>query len=898
MLKSKNFLLFPLLFSQFLFSQTTIKGYVKDSLNNKSIFNVTVSLQEIKAEIKTDIVGYFALKKIPMGEYTLKIESYGYELFEKKITVGEEKLDLGTINLIYNPSGSQIIPIIIENDLIADETNPQVSVALLQSSKDVFERTAAFELSNYWFRPRGLASDQQVVNFNGVPLREIENRRAKYNNFSGLNDITRNPIESIFGINSAAYSFGAVGGYTEIATNPSQFKKGFKLTYTNANRTYNNRISLTHHSGLNKNGWAYSLSASRTWAKEAKLEGTFYDAWAYYFSLEKKFNENNTVFFTTFGTPISRAGSSANTMEVYNLMGKNYNSLWGWQDGKKRNERVSTIHEPMFMLTHLLKLKNKTSFNNTISYQLGSNSISRLQGYSPEDAATFTNSFSPTYYKNLPSYGLISAEDWISNPALNQINWEELYAKNLVSGVAKYALFRDVKRNNIFSANSQFKSIFSDNLTISGALLYQRNVSNNYKQVADLLGAKYVESKDQFNDYQLYNVNNANTSFYVGDKVEYNYKLTHNLFNFYANANLKHQKWVFNLGLNSTQTSFYREGLFRHYNYEVGNQSMGKSKEMSFFNLGSKLNGLYQIDGNNYLQFNLAQINNAPTTEQIFPTARENNIVNPNPTSLKIFASDISYLLRNSKLNTKATVYYNYFKDDIDINRFYTQGVLGDVLLTEVLTGINKKYLGTELSAEYKPNSTISIFTVASIGQYTYDNNPRLFTYDVNNSYRDLGNAYIKNYKIAGTPQQAYTLGIKYQSPKFWWAGISANYLANNYSNFSYLLRTESFVNSAPFNPSPEEVRSLLKQEEFSGQMAFNLNLGKSFKLGNYYLTLFGAVNNFLNNRNYITSGYEQTRLTDYVAYRDDKTNAKPIFGSKYWFDIGATYYLTLSLRF
>ncbi len=109
-------------------------------------------------------------------------------------------------------------------------------------------------------------------------------------------------------------------------------------------------------------------------------------------------------------------------------------------------------------------------------------------------------------------------------------------------------------------------------------------------------------------------------------------------------------------------------------------------------------------------QFTIAKSSNAPTTEQAFPTARENNNINPNTSPLKIVRSDFSYLFRNTKLNAKASFYFNYLQDDIDINRYFTQGVIGDVLLTEVLTGINKKYIGTELSAEYKYNSSLSFF--------------------------------------------------------------------------------------------------------------------------------------------------------------------------------------------
>ncbi|MFA9290326.1 MAG: carboxypeptidase-like regulatory domain-containing protein [Solirubrobacteraceae bacterium] len=880
-----------------IFSQNIIKGYIKDSLSGKALADVKVSINKLELNTKTDIIGYFSFKNIPEGIQTITFSYNGYQFLSKKIEVKEAKLDLQTIYLNKNSSDLEILPIIIENELLSGESTNQESVALLQSSKDIFQRISGFELNTYWFKPRGLSSDQYVFNINGISLRDVEDGQINYNNFTGLSNITRNPANNVYGFNAAPFSFGNSGGYTDVSTKPSLHKNEFNLSYTSANRVYNNRLSISYHSGLSKDGWAYSVSGSRTWAKEGIIDGTFYSGWSYFLALEKKINNFHSIYLTVFGTPIERGGASPNTLEVRRLGGVNYNSLWGWQNNKKRNERISTIFEPIFMLTHDWKINKNTLLKNTFSYQTGGSKISRLQGYSPEFSSNFTQSFSPVYFKNLPSFGLISENEWKLNTSINQINWQNLYAQNIVSGVAKYAIFNDVERNNNFSANSQFETKFSEKLNLSGAFNFQRSTTKFYKEVNDLLGANFVESKAQFNDYERFNLDNINTAFYKGDVVEYSYNFKHNFFNLFINSNYKIKKWEFDLGLNASNTNLFRVGNFRHFNYQTNNESKGKSQVVNFTNLGAKLSTLLKINPQNYLQVNVGNYSTAPTLSQVFPTARENNLVSPNLNSLKIFNSDVTYFLRKPKFNSKISLFYNYFKDDIEINRYFTQGVIGDELLTEILTGVNKKFYGTELSFDFKLTSSINIFSLASFSKYTFNNNPNLFTYDVNYSYRDLGKSYIKNNNIPGSAQQAYTLGIKYQSPKYWWLGLSGNFLGSNYSNFSYLLRTNSFVNSAPYIPTEEEVRGLLKQEEFESQILFNLNFGKSFKFGGYYLSFYGTINNLLNNRDYISGAFEQARLTDYVAFKDDKTSQNPLFGSRYWFDVGRTYFLTISLK-
>ena len=47
--------------------------------------------------------------------------------------------------------------------------------------------------------------------------------------------------------------------------------------------------------------------------------------------------------------------------------------------------------------------------------------------------------------------------------------------------------------------------------------------------------------------------------------------------------------------------------------------------------------------------------------------------------------------------------------------------------------------------------------------------------------------------KIAGTPQKAASLSFRYNSPKYWWFGMSANYLMDQYLDFSALNRTPNF---------------------------------------------------------------------------------------------------------
>ena len=66
----------------------------------------------------------------------------------------------------------------------------------------------------------------------------------------------------------------------------------------------------------------------------------------------------------------------------------------------------------------------------------------------------------------------------------------------------------------------------------------------------------------------------------------------------------------------------------------------------------------------------------------------------------------------------------------------------------------------------------------------------------------DLGEATLKDLKLAQGPQKALSIGVDYRDPKYWWIGMTANYLANNYANISSITRTRSFYLNPESGPA------------------------------------------------------------------------------------------------
>lgn len=932
------------------FGQTKISGIVKESTTQKEIYNLTVTLVETGQSVQTDRIGYFQFVDIPDGRYTLRVSGVGYQTLESLVTVdGQSQINMGELFVTYDPTREEIGVITLTSDeLDADETTSQSAAGLLQSSRDVFARNAAFELGAYWFKQRGLDVKYSDVFFNGVRMNKISNGRVNFGDWGGLNDVTRYPYEQTNGIEPSDFAFGDAGGVTYYDTRPSRMRKGTSLAYSYTNRSYNQRVLATYNTGLSEKGWGVMFSGARRWAREGVIDGTFYDSWAYYLGVEKKINDKHTVTLTTFAAPTRRSTNSPNTQETYDLMGKDYNSYWGWQDGKRRSERVRKFFQPVTLLTHYWTISPKSSLTTTLGFQTGKDRRTRLDWFKAENP-------SPTYYRRLPSYyesigapeSVIDAVThlWENDQDYSQINWSSLYEqnRNRKGGGAAYILASDVVAENIYTFSTLFKSEIDQDTRYVLGFNYQNTDQNAYRQVEDLLGGSYFVN---YNDFQQvhYNLDELGPDgemrkVYKGDKYQYHYKIQHQRSEFFTQVYKSFEKLDITLGGKIDYTSVYRDGKYRHEQYP--DHSKGKSKTYDFWNFGVKGSFLYKIDGRNFIQLNSMYATYAPTVDEIFPNARSNDFTIDNYTAtirgathrfedqhnlknIKVFSNDISYILRSQRIKGRVTGYYTRFYDEYKKNFGFidvTEGTGGSSNLfgAEYLYGMRKLYFGGELGVEAQITTTLTLTAVASVGQFTYDNNPQYQRFsDSNYTDGDPGQqgemvtfgatepltSYLKKYHLGVGPQKAFSLGFQYRDPKFWWVGATANALLSNYLEVAPFRRTIAFLGqetASGFEPYPqaydeELVHSVLKQGKFSDEFMLNINAGKTFRIGKYFMGISANLNNVFNNRKYVTGGFEQIRMGNLPEALD--ADNQVMFGPKLWYDRGRSFFINAFFRF
>ena len=941
-----------------------------DGTTGDPIPDVTITIEETGQTKKTDAKGEFSFTvNVPLGEQVLKVEKVEYVTKRYPIVVNEGKIvDISGMTLDFDNSDKKDLFVISisEDNLNSEDDGLTDNISgLLQASRDVFLSAAAFDFSATFFRPRGLDNANGRVLINGVEMNKQFNGRPQWGNWGGINDVQRNQ-EFTMGMSANDYSFGDLAGTNNIIMRASKYREGGRISYASANRSYTGRVMASYSSGLLKDGWSYSVLGSRRYGDEGFVDATLYDSNSFFVAVEKQINEKHSLNFTGIYAQNRRGRSTAVTAEVNNLKGRAYNPFWGYQDGEKRNARIREIEEPILMLNHFWDISSKVKLNTNVAYQFGEIANSRIDNNGSRLDAINNGQYggarnpTPEYYQNLPSYHLddpnptaydyqlayAAQQDFIND---GQLDWNELYGANVRNGYAVYALQSDVIKDKQLSFNSILDADLADNIRLNAAINYRQLNSENFGRIEDLLGGTGYLDIDAFAEQQTgqqsqgqaqSDLRNPNRIVTEGDRYKYNYDIDSDVISSFAQVQFKYNKIDFYVGANISQTSYQRNGLYENGFFPgTGNvsgfgdiSSFGKSEKLDFSNYGIKGGFTYKVTGKHLIDFNASYFTKAPTIRNSFGNARQSNQTVIGLENETINSIDASYIFRSPKVKARLTGFYSGFKDGTDIGFFFTEN--SSNFVQEVQTNIERRHIGAELGIEAQVTPTIKLKAAASIGQYTFTNNPDLYytaaDFITTNedgveentilTYGD-GTTALKDLHVSGGPERAYQIGFEYRDPNFWNIGVTSNFFSNAYVDASALKRSASFsqdvdllpvdsdgnliipndgnISGYTINDYDEDIaKGLLKQEQFDDYMLVNVVGGKSWRIKGYYVGFFATINNIFN-KQFRTGGFEQSRRVDYRSQLDEQSNSNgPVFGNRYFYGNGTTYYLNVYVRF
>lgn len=810
------------------------------------------------------------------------------------------------------------IPVISVDENDGQDGSAQNISSQLSAGRDPFLNAATFKFSAVRFRIRGYDSDQFGTYINGVPMENLDNGFTPYGQWGGLNDVLRNR-ESTLGLMATTFAFGDNGGLTSFDTRASHQRKQTSINYALSNRNYSNRLMLTHSTGLNSKGWALSLSGSRRWAEEGFTDGTYYNGWSFFAAVDKRFNDRHLLSFAAFATPTENGRQGASTQEMLDIAGNTYyNPYWGYQNGKKRNASVAKSFQPIGIVTHEWKISDKTNLVTAGSVTIGNRSVTGLDWYNAADPR-------PDYYRYLPSYQRDPAlaaqllQEMRNDVNKRQINWDVLYNTNYgsydvvhnVNGISgndvagkrsRYIVEDRVINTTKYNFNSTLNSSVTENIAFTAGITYQSQKNNYYKKVDDLLGGDFYVDVNQFGERDFptnpgagqNDLNKPNRIVYSGDKFGYNYDINIKKGSVWLQGVFKFRKVDVFVATEHSYTSFFRYG-----NVKTGlfpNNSYGKSTTYNFYNSAIKGGVTYKINGRNYIFANGSYGSRAPFFENAFLAPRTRDFVQENLKSEEILSVEGGYVMNAPKLKIRATGYFTQFKNQLDVLTFYNDEFRNFV--NYAISNIGKIHTGFEFGAEAKIYKGLSLTAAAAIGKYYY-NTRQSATVTADNSSEVLSKnavVYSNNYYVP-TPQQAYTIGFDYRSPKFWFLNVNFNFFDEMYFNINPIRRIESAVSGV--TEGSALWHQIVDQTKLKSQYTLDAFAGYSWLMNRKYkqlkkrtfLVFNLGVNNILDNRTVVSGGYEQLRF-DFAEKNVNK------FPERRFYAYGINFYASVGVRF
>ena len=920
-MRLKLFLLLALFATLPLLAQRTgVQGLVVDAKSGLPVVGATVMLDNQGYAATTDALGKFLIDDARQGTDELLVLSYGYKDWSQAVTIIDGEIEnLGTIQV--EPVSFESAEVMEYRNAVADmalsesqledeEGNTQ-EVALLSGATDnPFYQASSYTFSTARFRIRGYENNKTETYINSIPFNDAIRFSFNYSMTGGLNQAFRNKTIGM-GLEDNLFGFGGIGGANNIKTFAADYAPGTRVSLAYTNGNYRWRGMITHATGLNKHGWAMTVSAVARYAKEGVYPGSFYNSWGYFLALQKVFNPQHTLTLTTFGAPTKRAANSAIYEECAQLVGSNmYSPDWGWQEGKKRNSKVVESFDPTAILNWVWKPNDHTSLNTGFAYHKSFYSKAALNWYRAADPR-------PDYYRYLPSYFTdetskqLYTDLWTSESDITQIRWNDLYQANYMNnqmadqtGVEQgstYILENRHSNQSSFTLSSVLNKRFSHQLTMMTGANANYTVSSYYKTIKDLLGGRYWLDVDNFAERDFpdspemaqNDMENPNRKVMKGDRFGYDY----NILTF--KAQLWHQ-WVLNLAkwemfasVKGDYFQFQRDGKMR--NGRAPENSYGKGDTHRFLTYGAKAGITFKLDGRNSFTGHAFYGTEAPRPYDAYISSRTKDDVIDLKVE-KIFSADLSYVMSYRNFKGIVTAFFTDQRDNTERNSFYDD--VRSTFMNFALTGVHKQYKGVEVGLSYKLSSSLTVSAEANIARYQYKNRPLGTRSYENGSKPDVTSViYLKNFYVAGSPQECYSLAFNWAGPKNWYVELNGAWMNRSYVSISPI-RHEAIPNLYELAESEEHLQQLIKnlsvQEKLNEALLINASIGHVIYINrsaSFNINL--NLNNILDNRNIQTGGYQQGRID-----AKDITNTANKFPNKYYYAQGFKVFLNLGLKF
>ncbi|MTI86387.1 MAG: TonB-dependent receptor [Balneolaceae bacterium] len=273
-----------------------IKGTITDSESEEPISFAYVHLEELNRTVVAESNGYFELKNIPIGSYTLTVHRIGYLTQSQEITIVDKDIEL-QIRLHPTVLGSQSIEIVgetgrLEGSSLEDASRKVLGNDLRRNLGATLSETLAnlpgFDERKMGSAPgrpviRGLGDERVLILQDGMRSGDVSDQSADH--AVTVDPISAQEVQIARGPSALAYGANAIGGVINVVRNqikttvPNRIRGSLTLDGETVNTGFSGALDATiPYKNLALSFNLNGRTALNTQTPEGDIENTYFNS--------------------------------------------------------------------------------------------------------------------------------------------------------------------------------------------------------------------------------------------------------------------------------------------------------------------------------------------------------------------------------------------------------------------------------------------------------------------------------------------------------------------------------------------------------------------------------------------------------------------------------------------
>ena len=727
-----------------LFAQSIV-GTVIDS-DSKPLEGANIVVVGTELGGVSDKDGAFKID-VPSGTYDVTASFIGYSSVTNSVVVEDivssvnfilefSYLGLSDVEVLASRA-SETTPVAyttVDKEEMAMRLGSQDIPMALNTTPSVYATQQGGGAGDARINVRGFNQRNVAVMINGVPQNDMENGWVYWSNWDGVADAAQS-IQMQRGLSAVNLATPSIGGTMNIITDPASFEKGGKFKQEAGDGGFL-KTTINYNTGLIGDKLALSGTVVRK-TGDGIIDGTWTDAWAYYFGSSYQMDENNRFELYAIGAP-QRHGQNlykqniatysqelAGSIDGYDVLafqegekfeteaGRFYNQNWAPVDPSYKgqqyfymygarttnrfnpnflNERENFFHKPLVNLNHFMTINDKTRLSSVLYWSGGSGGGTGTYGSVSRTPAVEGNA----WYRSSPWMW-----DWNAEIEQNRTNIDADYSETEKRSTG--ILRNSINRQNTYGLSSKLNYDVSEEFEVQFGLDWRTAGIEHAREVRDLLGGDYYVdfADDNAPDGKVVR---------LGDEIAYFNSTTVDWIGGFVQGNYETEKMnLYGMGGLSSIKYSYQD------HFTVENEVI-KADAISTFQV--KGGGLYRLNDGLSVFGNAGYVEKPPIMDNVI---YYDGTVATDPANEKFISTEAGLNYSGRKAAVKVSAYNTDWLDRNLVKSVETgQGSSGDTDLI-FLKGVNQKHQGLEIETKLMPHEMVEIDLVASFGKWKFD---------------------------------------------------------------------------------------------------------------------------------------------------------------------------------